>query len=216
MPDILVTPAQAGKSTPTTLLLAHGAGAPMDSPFLQAIAALMAARGLRVVRFEFIYMSARRTGGKRRPPPKAEALCDEYRLAVEKCRTDGPLLIGGKSMGGRVASLIADELYGQKRIVGLVCLGYPFHPLKKPDRLRTAHLVELRCPTLIVQGEADPLGTRAEAKGYRLSPHIGLSWIDGADHDLAPKAGPGVSKAQAHAQALQQTADAVANFVDRL
>jgi uncharacterized protein len=216
MPDILVTPALEPKSTPTTLLLAHGAGAPMDSAILEALAGAIAARGVAVVRFEFIYMSARRTGGKRRPPPKAETLCDEYHAAVKTCDATGPLLIGGKSMGGRVASLIADDLFAQRRIAGLVCLGYPFHPLKKPDRLRTAHLVDLRCPALIVQGEADPLGSRADVEGYDLSPRIGLAWIAGADHDLAPKARPGVSKAQAHAQALQQTADAVANFVDRL
>lgn len=212
MLDILVTPAQGGKSTPATLLLAHGAGAPMDSAILEAIAGAVAARGFTVVRFEFAYMAARRTGGKRRPPPKAETLCDEYHAAVKTCDATGPLLIGGKSMGGRVASLIADDLFAQRRIAGLVCLGYPFHPPKKPDTLRTAHLADLRCPALIVQGEADPLGSRAEVEGYRLSPRIGVTWIGGGDHDLAPRARYGLTKAQAHTQALEQAADAVASF----
>jgi uncharacterized protein len=212
MLDILVTPALGAKSTPATLLLAHGAGAPMDSAILEAIAGAVAARGVTVVRFEFTYMSARRTGGKRRPPPKAETLCDEYHAAVKTCDATGPLLIGGKSMGGRVASLIADDLFAQRRIAGLVCLGYPFHPPKKPDSLRTAHLADLRCPALIVQGAADPLGSRAEVEGYRLSPRIGVTWIAGGDHDLAPRARYGLTKAQAHAQALEQAAEAVASF----
>ena len=216
MPHFLVTPALGAKSKPTTLLLAHGAGAPMDSAFLETIAGELASRGVRVVRFEFAYMAARRTGGKRRPPPKAETLRDEYHAAVIACNATGPLVIGGKSMGGRVASLVADELFADARIAGLVCLGYPFHPPKKPDALRTEHLVALQCPTLVVQGETDALGTRSEVANYHLSPRIGLTWIAGADHDLAPKAKSGVSKAQVHVQALQATADAVASFVKGL
>ena len=119
---------------------AHGAGAAMDSPFLKTVAALLADRGLSTYRFEFAYMAARRQGGSRKPPPKAERLMDEYRAAVAAVPAGAPLLIGGKSMGGRVASLVADELYAAGRIAGLVCLGYPFHPPKKPEQLRTAHL----------------------------------------------------------------------------
>ena len=82
-----------------------------------------------------------------------------------------PVLIGGKSMGGRVASLVADDLYAAGRIAGLVCLGYPFHPPNKPEQLRTAHLERLACPALIVQGERDPFGGRAEVEGYPCQPH---------------------------------------------
>ena len=114
-------------------LCAHGAGKGMESPFLDTVADLLAGRGIAVWRFEFGYMAARRDGGSRKPPPKAERLMDEYRAAVAELPRGAPLLIGGKSMGGRVASLVADELYGQGRIAGLVCLGYPFHPPKKPD-----------------------------------------------------------------------------------
>ena len=185
----------------------------MDSPFLQNIARLLAAHGIAIIRFEFAYMAQRRSGGKRRPPPKAEALCDEYLCAVETCGASGPLLIGGKSMGGRVASLVADDLYRQRRIVGLVCFGYPFHPPKKPAQLRTAHLSDFQCPTLIVQGEADPLGTRSEVESYSLSPAIQVQWIAGADHDLAPNAGWALPKAEAHAQALHQAATAAARFI---
>src|SRR4249919_3273584 len=100
----------------------------MDSPFLKTMAALLAERGLATSRFEFAYMAARRQGGGRKPPPRAERLMDEYRAAVAAMPKGPPLLIGGKSMGGRVASLMADELHATGRIAALVCLGYPFHP----------------------------------------------------------------------------------------
>ena len=154
------------------LILAHGAGAPMTSPFMDAIAGLLAQRDIRVTRFEFAYMAARREGA-RKPPPKAERLVAEYRAAVEavsrKLGAKQRLFIGGKSMGGRVASLIAGDLYGERVISGCICLGYPFHPPKKPDDLRTAHLMDLACPTLIVQGERDPFGPRSEVESYDLS-----------------------------------------------
>lgn len=170
----------------TTLLLAHGAGAAMDSPAMGAIAGSLSAAGLRVARFEFGYMVARRSG-VRRPPPRAETLCPEYLAAVEATGHRGRLVIGGKSMGGRVASLIADELHGAGRVAGLLCLGYPFHPVGKPEQVRTAHLARLRTPTLIVQGTRDPFGTPPEVKGYTLSPAIELLWLEDGDHDLRPR-----------------------------
>jgi len=180
------------------LLLAHGAGAAMTSPFMEKIAELLAGEGVRVSRFEFGYMAQRRTGGKRRPPPKAELLQDEYRAAIAGAAAISShaqrLLIGGKSMGGRVASLIADEMHAAGRIAGLVGLGYPFHPTAKPEQLRTAHLAEMRCPALIVQGERDPFGSRAEVEGYTLSPAIRLAWIGDGDHDLGPRGGSGFTR----------------------
>src|SRR5690606_2744544 len=134
-----------------TLLLAHGSGAPMDSPAMNAATTALAAEGLRVARFEFGYMAARRTEGSRRPPPKAETLNPEFCAAVAELGATGKLVIGGKSMGGRVASMVADGLYAEGRIAGLLCLGYPFHPPEKPAQLRTAHLTTLRVPTLICQ-----------------------------------------------------------------
>jgi uncharacterized protein len=184
----------------------------MDSPFMNAFADLMTARGVGVVRFEFAYMAARRSGGTRRPPPKADRLIDEYVAAVRACSATGPLVIGGKSMGGRVASMIADDLFARTRIAGLVCLGYPFHPPRKQSVPRTAHLADLVCPTLIVQGEADPLGTRAEVEGYRLSPNIQLHWMAAADHDLVPKVGNGRRKADVRARAWAEAADAIEAF----
>jgi uncharacterized protein len=194
------------------LLLAHGAGAPMTSPFLVKMSALLVERGLRVSRFEFGYMAARRQGGKRRPPPKAESLVAEYDTAVaelsSRLQPGEKLLIGGKSMGGRVASLAADALFDAHRIAGLVCLGYPFHPPGKPEQLRTAHLQAIRCPTLIVQGERDPFGSRAEVEALKLPAAIRFVWAGDGDHDLGPRGGSGFTRAGN----LAAAADAIRDF----
>ncbi len=186
----------------THLLLAHGAGAPMTSPFMELVAGLLAAEGLRVTRFEFGYMAKRRKTGKRAPPPKAERLIEEYIAAVDQVRTDMPagqrLVIGGKSMGGRVASLVAERLHGDGRAAGLVCLGYPFHPPGKPDQLRTAHLTAMRCPALIVQGDRDPFGSRDEVMAMvndgSVAESISLCWAPDGDHDLGPRGSSGFTR----------------------
>ena len=90
-------------------------------------------------------------------------------------------------MGGRVASMAADQLLGEGKIAGLLCLGYPFHPPAKPTQLRTAHLAGLRTPTLICQGTRDEFGTRDEVEGYNLSDRIELLWLEDGDHDLKPR-----------------------------
>lgn len=192
-----------------TLLLAHGAGAPMDSPFMAGIAARLAARGLAVCRFEFDYMAERRLSGRRRPPSPAARLLEEWRQRVAWVRqqTTGPLVIGGKSMGGRMASLVADEL----EVQALVCLGYPFHPAGKPDKPRVAHLAGLRTPTLIVQGERDALGDRPTVAGYALSPQVEVHWLAAADHDLKPLKRSGFS----HEQHLDSAADCIGAWLQR-
>ena len=128
------------EAAPVTLLLAHGAGAPMDSATMTAAARALAGEGLRVARFEFGYMAGRRQG-VRKPPPRAESVMREYRARDGGAGGAAALVIGGKSMGGRVASMVADEL---GRIAGLLCLGYPFHPPGRPEQLRTRHLEGLR------------------------------------------------------------------------
>lgn len=175
------------EDAPVTLLLAHGSGAPMDSAAMNAATAALSAEGLCVARFEFSYMAARRTDGGRRPPPKAETLNPEFRAAVAALQAKGRLVIGGKSMGGRVASMVADGLHDDGLIAGLLCLGYPFHPPEKPAQLRTAHLMALKAPTLICQGTRDPFGTRDEVPGYGLPERIRFLWLEDGDHDLKPR-----------------------------
>src|SRR4051812_6245831 len=183
MPDFLF---DGDHRAPTTILLAHGAGAPMDSASMTATAQALAAAGFRVARFEFAYMAARRSG-VRKPPPRAESVQPEYRAAIAALNAKGRLIIGGKSMGGRVASMIADAVHAEGKIVGLLCLGYPFHPPEKPQQLRTAHLADLQTPTLIVQGTRDPFGTREEVAASRLSSAIELLWLEDGDHALKPR-----------------------------
>lgn len=197
---------------PATVLLAHGAGAPMDAPAMTAIATALARAGLRVARVEFAYMAARRSG-TRKPPPRAETLLPEYRAAIEALATPGPLVIGGKSMGGRVASMLADELFAARRIAGLLCLGYPFHPPGRPDRLRTAHLEAMATPALICQGTRDPFGTREEVVGYALSPSIDILWLEDGDHDLKPRKSVSGFTAADH---LKTMADATARWIARI
>ncbi len=196
-----------------TILLAHGAGAPMDSASLTAAAKALAAAGMSVVRFEFGYMAGRRSG-VRKPPPRAESVIPEFVAAVDDLGpTNGPLVIGGKSMGGRVASMAADALFDAKRIAGLLCLGYPFHPPEKPEQLRTKHLIGLKTPALIVQGTRDEFGTRDEVPGYGLSKAVDLLWLEDGDHDLKPrKAISGFTTAQ-H---LATMAEAVAAWASRI
>lgn len=180
MTDFLVT---GPSSARTSLMLAHGAGAAMDSKWMDEMAELLAGHGIRVVRFEFAYMAARRQG-ERRPPPRAETVIGEYRAAVDALGSAGLLFIGGKSMGGRVASMVADELFAAGAIAGAVCLGYPFHPPGQPGRLRTAHLRSMRAPTLICHGTRDPFGTSEDVSGYQLSPSVELEWLEDGDHDF--------------------------------
>lgn len=174
-----------------TILLAHGAGAPMDSDALNAAAAALAGEGFRVARFEFDYMGCRRTEAGRKPPPRADKLNPEYLAAVEALGPSRSLIIGGKSMGGRVASMVADELLAAGKIGGLLCLGYPFHPPGRPQQLRTQHLVALKTPTLIVQGTRDEFGTREEVGTYSLSSSIEVVWLEDGDHDLRPRKASG-------------------------
>jgi len=196
-----------------TILLAHGAGAPMDSVAMTAASAALSGVGFRVARFEFDYMAARRTSESRRPPPKAELLMGEYRAAVETLGSKGKLVIGGKSMGGRVASMIVDELHAAKKVAGLLCLGYPFHPPGKPESLRTKHLETLTTPALICQGTRDIFGSREEVSGYTLSRKIEIVWLEDGDHDLKPrKAISGFS----HADHMKSMAEAVAGWSGRL
>jgi len=179
-----------------TLLLGHGAGAPMDSAFMTAIAALLAEHGLRVARFEFPYMAARRHGSRRPPPPRAEKMTDFVAQTAAALKTDRPLLIGGKSYGGRVASLAAQSLFDTGIICGLVLLGYPFHPPGRPENLRTGHLGGMTVPTLICQGERDPFGSKAEVETYRLPAAFTVNWARDGNHDLRPRKKSGLTPDQ--------------------
>jgi predicted alpha/beta-hydrolase family hydrolase len=184
------------------LLLAHGAGAPMDSPFLARIARGLSERGVRVVRFEFPYMARRRTDGRRGAPDREPVLRARWLEMIERFGGGPRVAVGGKSLGGRIASMVADEA----RARGLVCFGYPFHPPGQPERLRTKHLETLSTPALILQGTRDPFGTRDDVAGYRLSPSIRVEWLEGGDHSYKPPAKSGVTEAQNVDRAIESAA----------
>lgn len=192
----------------TKIVLAHGAGAPMDTPFMDAFARGLATAGLRVVRFEFPFMRARRSEGKRKPPDRAPVLLEAWRAVIAALGDPGTLVIGGKSMGGRMASMVADEA----GVKGVACLGYPFHPSGKPERTRTGHLETMRTPTLIVQGTRDSLGKPEEVAGYALSKAIRLHWLEAGDHDFKPTKASG----RTLEQNWQEGIAAVAEFVKGL
>lgn len=170
-----------------TFVLAHGAGAPMDHPSMQTLATLLGNAGIHVVRFEFPYMAARRTEGTRRPPDREAVLHRTWLEVIDALGGGERLVIGGRSMGGRIASMVADEA----GVRGLVCLGYPFHPPGRPGRLRVAHLEALRTPTLIVQGERDAFGGPGEVASYALAPAIRIEWLADGDHSFRPRRASG-------------------------
>lgn len=184
------------KNAKHTYLFAHGAGGAMDNAWMNSVASALGERGIRVVRFEFPYMAARRTTGKRGgAPDKQPVLLDTFRAVVEEHGGGAKVVVGGKSMGGRMASMIADEAGAR----GLLVFGYPFHPPGKPQQTRTAHLEHLRTPSLILQGTRDIFGTPEDVAGYTLSPAIRIDWMQGGDHSLKGK--------------VPQAIDAAAEFI---
>ena len=168
----------------------------MDSPFMVAMAEGLAAQGHRVARFEFPYMAERRETGKKRPPNPQRILLETWNAVIDELGPDG-LIIGGKSMGGRMASIVARMREDEgAQVKGCVCLGYPFHPPGKPEKLRTEHLADLQTPTLICQGERDTFGTKDEVPGYSLSDAIQVTWLPDGDHGFKPRKASGYTEEQ--------------------
>jgi len=163
----------------------------MDSPFMQRVAEGLASSGIRVIRFEFPYMQRRRDTGKRGAPDPGPILMQFFRDTIDKVGGGSSLVIGGKSMGGRIASMVADEA----DVLGSVCLGYPFHPPGRPDKTRTRHLENLRTSTLILQGTRDSFGSPEDVARYKLSPSIRVKWLEDGDHSFKPRARSGRTEA---------------------
>ena len=297
--DLLVTGAQDARHT---VVLAHGAGQPMDGAAMELLAAAFTRAGVRVVRFEFPYMSRRRATGRSTAPDREPVLEQAWRSVIAQVaalplgrraasaapgvgtagtgadmaatgaatagtgagtaapgvgtagtgagtaaagggtaaaavgtatgtptgtaagspnaaptRTatgnptgtpGGGLVIGGRSMGGRIASMVADDC----GVRALLCFAYPFHPPGRPDRLRTAHLARLRTPTLILQGERDPFGSPAEVASYALPAAITVHWIADGDHSFKPRKRSGRTLQDNLADAVQRSV----SFLDRL
>ena len=196
------------EGSPITFAFAHGAGAAMDTPFMDVLAAGVASEGVRVARFELPYMQQRRADGRRRAPDRPAVLLETWRMVVHALGGGERLLIGGKSMGGRIASMVADEVGA----LGVVCLGYPFHPARKPERTRTEHLEALTTPMLVLQGERDPMGRPEEVVTYQLSNAIEVRWMADGDHSLKPRRASG----RTHEQNLADAVASILTFVGRV
>lgn len=192
-----------------TVILAHGASQPMDHEAMNVLADGLNGAGLRVARFEFPYMHRRRVNGRGGAPDRQPVLEQTWRevIAAVRAQCSDDVAIGGRSLGGRIASLVADECAVQ----ALICYAYPFHPPGRPDRLRTAHLATLRTRTLILQGERDPFGNRDEVTGYDLSPAVTVHWIGDGDHGFKPRRRSGRTLDENTAEAVRQTVA----FLDR-
>lgn len=201
---LVTPPSQPADPEVRVVILAHGAGAAMDTPFLETFAVGLAAAGWLVVRFEFPYMASRRgADGKRRPPDRQPALLDCWRQTIAAVRARWQprhLVLAGKSMGGRMASLIADE----QQVDALVVLGYPFHPAGKPEALegRCQHLGALQTPALICQGTRDALGGYQTVAPLALSSSIVIHWLEDGDHSFKPRRASGRSEVQAFDEAI--------------
>ncbi|MBL4789823.1 MAG: alpha/beta fold hydrolase [Kordiimonadaceae bacterium] len=186
-----------GTSKQARFLLAHGAGAGKESAYLQFFAQSIAAAGIECILFNFPYMTLMQETGKRRPPERAPKLLDHFRSLISHLNEDDgssktPLIIGGKSMGGRMASMLMAE--DPALADGLLLLGYPFHPPGKPEKLRTAHLKDITAPTLLIQGERDTFGGRAFLEKLSLPDTFETHLSPDGDHSFKPR------KASGHTQ----------------
>ncbi|CAH6832167.1 Alpha/beta hydrolase [Vibrio chagasii] len=180
-----------GEDNPITFIFAHGAGAGMDHEFMQSVAKGLAFKGIRVVRFNFPYMIKRAEDGKRRPPDRAPKLLEAYQEIIEQVDAD-KLVIGGKSMGGRMASHLSEV----DKVAAMACLGFPFHPPGKPEKYKGEHLAELAKPCLILQGERDTFGKREEFADFDLSDSIRVEFIPDGDHSFKPRKSSGYTEQQ--------------------
>ena len=175
------------KSPKGIFLLAHGAGKGAASPFLETIAQGVVNSGVRVVRFNFPYMEKMLQTGRRKSPNSGKVLRKCFSDVISHCIENEKvpskyMIVGGKSMGARAASMIADK----HQVGGVVCLSYPFHPPRKPVPLRITHLQTIKTPTLICQGERDPNGRREEVQQYSLSKSIQFRWLVDGDSNFNP------------------------------
>lgn len=192
-----------------TFVFAHGAGAGMDHEFMQSVAKGLAFKGIRVIRFNFPYMIKRAEDGKRRPPDRAPKLLEAYQEVIEQIDAQ-QLVIGGKSMGGRMASHLSEH----EKVSGVACLGFPFHPPGKPDKYKGEHLAELSKACLILQGERDTFGKREEFPAFNLSDSVSVEFIPDGDHSFKPRKSSGHTEQQNIALAVEKLAKFIKGAID--
>jgi len=204
---------EPAKHPKALFVLAHGAGADMNHEFMNDFSARLNAEGISVLRFNFPYMVKRSEDGKRRPPDRMPKLLESYLSVLSFLDTQLPIYIGGKSMGGRVAATLMNEAVSHEyftKICGAVCLGYPFHPQKKTEKLRLEPLQETQKNILIIQGERDALGSKEEIGDYNLSQLCQVIFVEDGDHNLKPR----VKSGYTHQQHINTAIEAIVRFID--
>lgn len=172
-----------GEQGAPIFIFAHGAGAGMDHDFMSAVAQGLVKHGIQVIRFNFPYMVKRAEDGKRRPPDRAPKLLEAYQQVIAEYAQQRSVIIGGKSMGGRMASLLADD----ENVAAVACLGYPFHPPGKPENYKGEHLASVAKPLLILQGERDTFGKKEEFSDFALSSSVQVEFLPDGDHSFKPR-----------------------------
>lgn len=195
-----------GNGNNGTIVFAHGAGAPMDSDWMNDVCNGLTEFGIQTLRFEFPYMNERRVSGKKRPPDRAPILEKAWLEACLKLKQQ-PCFLMGKSMGSRIASHIVNDT----NALGLIALGFPFHAPGKKLTDRHAALLSVKAPTLILQGERDALGSKDTLKNLKLKRHQKMVWLPDGDHSLKPRKASGYSLEQ-H---LETACEKIAEFVEK-
>jgi len=173
-------------------IFAHGAGAGSESDFMQNMAALLSEQGIDVGLFDFEYMQIAKQTNKRRPPERAPKLLTYFEKVLTEANPELPLFIGGKSMGGRMASMLACD--SAQLIKGVLAFGYPFHPPGKHEKLRIDHFGNIPCPFLVLQGERDTFGTKEEIMAMQLTHSPVFTWLTDGDHSLKPRKKSGITE----------------------
>lgn len=189
------------------VVFSHGAGADKSSDFMQTVTELLNEQNINVLRFNFAYMDKRIADNKRYPPQRMPKLLACLNAVLDIIDTSLPLFLAGKSMGGRVAATIVENEL--EKVKGVICLGYPFHPQKQPDKLRLAPLQKTKLPILIVQGERDALGNKSEINNYDMSSLCHISFLTDGDHNLKPRVKSGFT----HQQHLQTSVQFMEKFI---
>ena len=201
--DILVN---NPKVISASFILAHGAGAPMDSDWMNELVEYLTDLNILVIRFEFPYMRERRKFGKKRPPNKMEIMIESWESVLKTAPMDVPLIIGGKSMGGRVAS----EIINSASALGLVALGFPFHAPKSPMGSRLEALLRVQKPTLIIQGERDSMGSQKEIKKIQFPSQFQIKYLADGDHSFKPR----VKSGHTQREHLKKSATWIKDFIN--
>lgn len=189
-------------------VFAHGAGANKDSEFMLSVTKNLVKQQINVIRFNFEYMQKAIELDKRHPPDRIDKLCAYYQQIVSGVSDSLPIFIGGKSMGGRVSTMILDH----SKAKAALCFGYPFHPPGKLDKLRVEHLQELRKPLLVLQGERDTFGTQAEISNYSLAKTVKCHFLPDGDHSLKPRKSSGLTQSDN----INKATDMAAKFIKEL